>query len=191
MSTETPAKLVPSFDQVVTQWMSPSYSDCGSRCRSCHVHVCGFVDQAVDGHRPAVGVEARRRLGGEHRPVRTDVVLSRWQARVASAMCTSDESARGHAAHYWLFDHGTSGDAVEVHVAEYPSLLLGGEPQPVGREVVGRAGRPAELGDADDPRERHHSTSSMFLQRLRPHRREHPATSAPDTPGMSVAGSQA
>ena len=34
-----------------------------------------LVHQAVDGHRPPVRVDPRRHLGGEHRPVRADVVL--------------------------------------------------------------------------------------------------------------------
>ena len=40
-STLTPEKRVSNFDQVVTQWMSPRYSDSGSSCRSAQLHVCG------------------------------------------------------------------------------------------------------------------------------------------------------
>ncbi len=35
----TPSNDVASFDQVVTQWMSPSYFDCGSACASSHDQV--------------------------------------------------------------------------------------------------------------------------------------------------------
>src|SRR3954452_14402819 len=41
VSTLTPLKRVSNFDQVVTQWMSPRYSEGGSRCASSHVHVVG------------------------------------------------------------------------------------------------------------------------------------------------------
>ena len=32
-----------NFDQVVTQWMAPRYSDGGSACASSQVHVVGFA----------------------------------------------------------------------------------------------------------------------------------------------------
>src|SRR4029079_18102969 len=41
VSTDTPDHCIPSFDQVVTQWMSPSYPDDGSAWISPHVHVVG------------------------------------------------------------------------------------------------------------------------------------------------------
>ena len=41
VSTLTPEKCVSNFDQVVTQWMSPRYSDRGSRCASSQVQVVG------------------------------------------------------------------------------------------------------------------------------------------------------
>src|SRR3954452_16072955 len=37
VSTLTPANCVSNFDQVVTQWMSPRYSDGGSACASSQV----------------------------------------------------------------------------------------------------------------------------------------------------------
>src|SRR6478609_11803928 len=43
VSTLTPAKLVASFDQVVTQWMSPSYTDGGSAWASAQVQVVGLA----------------------------------------------------------------------------------------------------------------------------------------------------
>src|SRR5689334_10491072 len=43
VSTLTPAKLVASLDQVVTQWMSPSYTDGGSACASAQVQVVGVA----------------------------------------------------------------------------------------------------------------------------------------------------
>src|SRR3954464_3043238 len=43
VSTLTPANQVSNFDQVVTQWMGPRYSDAGSRCASSHVHETGFA----------------------------------------------------------------------------------------------------------------------------------------------------
>src|SRR5690242_16714988 len=43
VSTLTPANQVSNFDQVVTQWMAPRYSDGGSRCASSQVHVVGFA----------------------------------------------------------------------------------------------------------------------------------------------------
>src|SRR4051812_9657035 len=42
VSTLTPANCVSNFDQVVTQWMSPRYSDGGSACASSQVQVVGF-----------------------------------------------------------------------------------------------------------------------------------------------------
>ena len=41
MSTLTPANCVSNFDQVVTQWMSPRYSDGGRACASSQVQVVG------------------------------------------------------------------------------------------------------------------------------------------------------
>ena len=41
VSTLTPAKRVSNFDHVVTQWMSPRYSERGSRCASSQLHVVG------------------------------------------------------------------------------------------------------------------------------------------------------
>ena len=41
MSTLTPANVVSSFDQVVTQWMSPKYVDPGSAWISRQVQVVG------------------------------------------------------------------------------------------------------------------------------------------------------
>ena len=41
VSTLTPVNRVSNFDQVVTQWMSPRYSEGGSRCTSSHVQVVG------------------------------------------------------------------------------------------------------------------------------------------------------
>src|SRR5687768_9398093 len=41
VSTLTPEKYVSNFDQVVTQWMSPRYSDNGRRRASSHVQVVG------------------------------------------------------------------------------------------------------------------------------------------------------
>src|SRR5881227_2290656 len=43
VSTLTPANQVSNFDQVVTQWMAPRYSDPGSACASSHVHDEGFA----------------------------------------------------------------------------------------------------------------------------------------------------
>ena len=40
VSTETPENVTPSFDQVVTQWMSPSKVEDGSAWISSQVHVC-------------------------------------------------------------------------------------------------------------------------------------------------------
>src|SRR5829696_6016781 len=42
VSTLTPANQVSNFVQVVTQWMSPRYSDGGSWCASAQVQVVGF-----------------------------------------------------------------------------------------------------------------------------------------------------
>jgi hypothetical protein len=41
VSTLTPANRVSNFDQVVTQWMSPRYSERGSACASSQVQVVG------------------------------------------------------------------------------------------------------------------------------------------------------
>src|SRR5262249_51201637 len=41
VSTDTPVKFTPSFDHVVTQWMSPEYVDGGSAWISSHVQVVG------------------------------------------------------------------------------------------------------------------------------------------------------
>jgi hypothetical protein len=41
VSTLTPAKWVSNLDHVVTQWMSPRYSEGGRRCASSHVQVVG------------------------------------------------------------------------------------------------------------------------------------------------------
>ena len=41
VSIDTPSNSIPSFDHVVTQWMSPLYADGGSACISSHVHVVG------------------------------------------------------------------------------------------------------------------------------------------------------
>src|SRR3954454_14854952 len=41
VSTLTPANHVSNFDQVVTQWIGPRYSDGGSACASSHVHEAG------------------------------------------------------------------------------------------------------------------------------------------------------
>src|SRR5919199_2121184 len=41
VSTETPSHLVPSFDHLVTQWMSLVISSEGSRLNSSHVHLLG------------------------------------------------------------------------------------------------------------------------------------------------------
>src|SRR4051794_26814849 len=41
VSTLTPENQVSNFDQVVTQWMAPRYSDGGSRCASSQVQVVG------------------------------------------------------------------------------------------------------------------------------------------------------
>src|SRR3954463_7834528 len=43
VSTLTPANQVSNFDQVVTQWMGPRYSDGGSLCASSHVHEAGLA----------------------------------------------------------------------------------------------------------------------------------------------------
>src|SRR3954453_21544854 len=43
VSTLTPANQVSNFDQVVTQWMSPRYSEPGSACASSQVQVVGFA----------------------------------------------------------------------------------------------------------------------------------------------------
>jgi hypothetical protein len=41
VSTATPPNEMPSFDQVVTQWMSPVYVDAGSAWISSQVQVIG------------------------------------------------------------------------------------------------------------------------------------------------------
>src|SRR4051795_3601056 len=41
VSTLIPANQVSNFDQVVTQWMSPRYSERGSACASSQVQVVG------------------------------------------------------------------------------------------------------------------------------------------------------
>src|SRR5919202_6036611 len=41
VSTETPSHLVPSFDHLVTQWMSVVISSDGSCLNSSHVHLLG------------------------------------------------------------------------------------------------------------------------------------------------------
>ena len=41
VSIDTPPKRTPSFDHVVTQWMSPANSSGGSAWISSHVHVVG------------------------------------------------------------------------------------------------------------------------------------------------------
>src|ERR671917_2148845 len=41
VSTETPSQLVPSFDHLVTQWMSRVISSEGSARNSSHVHLFG------------------------------------------------------------------------------------------------------------------------------------------------------
>src|SRR5918997_4084905 len=41
VSTETPSQLVPSFDHLVTQWMSRVISSDGSARNSSHVHLFG------------------------------------------------------------------------------------------------------------------------------------------------------
>src|SRR3954449_7485007 len=41
VSTLTPANQVPNFDHVVTQWMSPRYSERGSACASSQLQVVG------------------------------------------------------------------------------------------------------------------------------------------------------
>src|SRR3954471_24986086 len=43
VSTLTPANHVSNFDQVVTQWMSPRYSERGSACASSQVQLVGFA----------------------------------------------------------------------------------------------------------------------------------------------------
>src|SRR3954447_10982108 len=43
VSTLTPANQVSNFDQVVTQWIAPRYSDSGSRCASSQVQVVGLA----------------------------------------------------------------------------------------------------------------------------------------------------
>src|SRR3954451_24306603 len=40
-SSETPSQCMPNFDQVVTQWIGPSYVLCGRAWISSHVHVVG------------------------------------------------------------------------------------------------------------------------------------------------------
>src|SRR5215218_10708914 len=43
VSTLTPANHVSNFDHVVTQWISPRYSDGGSACAWSQVHVVGLA----------------------------------------------------------------------------------------------------------------------------------------------------
>src|SRR6185312_13094859 len=43
VSTLTPANHVSNFDQVVTQWMAPRYSEPGNRCASSQVQLIGLA----------------------------------------------------------------------------------------------------------------------------------------------------
>src|SRR3954471_8778723 len=43
VSTLTPANQVSNFDQVVTQWIAPRYSDCGRACASSQVQELGLA----------------------------------------------------------------------------------------------------------------------------------------------------
>src|SRR3954452_3852771 len=42
VSTETPLQCMSNFDQVVTQWIAPSYASWGSACISSQDHVVGW-----------------------------------------------------------------------------------------------------------------------------------------------------
>ena len=92
MSTLTPANCVSNFDHVVTQWMSPRYSDGGSACASSQVQVVGGSTWPSTVMLHVSGRDPRRRLGGEHRPVGADVVLPGRQARVAVAPAAEEAS---------------------------------------------------------------------------------------------------
>ena len=76
VSTEIPANDVPSLDQVVTQWMSPLYTDRGSCWTSFQVHVSGGSTRPWTVIVHVVEVDPGRQLGREDRPVRAHVVLS-------------------------------------------------------------------------------------------------------------------
>ena len=98
VSTETPANVMPSFDHVVTQWMSPVV---GRRRKGVDLLPRPrrrALDEPVDGERPAVGRQVRRRLGGEDGPVASGVVLAGRKARVALRRTSSSESSceEGH-----------------------------------------------------------------------------------------------
>src|SRR3954468_7713851 len=54
------------------------------------------VDEAVDGHRPAVGIESRGHLGGQDREVLARVVLAGWEPRVALGVAPADEASGSH-----------------------------------------------------------------------------------------------
>src|SRR6185437_9624767 len=54
----------------------------------------GFRDQAVDGERPRRGVDARRHLGGEHRPAIAGVVLPGRKPRIAFCPTAAAEASR-------------------------------------------------------------------------------------------------
>ena len=56
-------EVVSNFDHVVTQWMSPRYSDGGSACASSHVQVVGvstWPSTVISSLRARSGASARR-----------------------------------------------------------------------------------------------------------------------------------
>ena len=74
--------------------MSPRYSDGGRACASSQVQVVGVSTSPSTVMLHVSGRDPRRRLGGEHRPVRADVVL----ARVAAA---DRDRAAGRGSLWW------------------------------------------------------------------------------------------
>ena len=78
---------MPSFDHVVTQWMSPVYVDGGSACISSHVHVVGGSTWPS-----TVNVQVAGSIFGvasavEHGPLLARVVLPGWEPGVTFGLC--------------------------------------------------------------------------------------------------------
>jgi hypothetical protein len=78
---ETPSQLVPSFDHLVTQWMSFVISSEGSALNSSHVHLLGLVYLPHNGEVPLLKGSAGRWTGGENWEA-VHQILTGWELSV-------------------------------------------------------------------------------------------------------------
>ena len=77
VSRETPRQAVPSFDQLVTQWMSVVTSSAGSARNCSQFQRVKFAGLGRDAEGPVIGVDAGSGPRREHREALGEV-LPRW-----------------------------------------------------------------------------------------------------------------